>query len=126
MFFNILAVLCTMMVWFGVYLLCRNERVHFFRITLNHITSGLILNFVKSFENDGEFTKHYSEYEYLDKCRDNLWNKHTYTDMLLSFKPLRLEKWYTDEEIRFMREYKEFLPSESELAESVDKVLNEK
>ena len=37
---------------------------------------------------------------------DAIYYKHSYNDMLYSFKPLKLEKWFTKEEIELLNKYK--------------------
>lgn len=109
----------------GFYLMIRNNNVLVFRIMLNHLTSDLVINYIDSFENDKEFTQHYSEYECLDKASEHLQNKYTYGRMLFSFKPLRLESWFTEDELSFMKEYKQFIPDEQTLKCKVKKALKD-
>jgi hypothetical protein len=109
----------------GFYLLIRNERVGVFRIMLNHLTSGLLINYINSFENDEEFTQHYSEYKCLNRASEHLQNKYTYSQMLFSFKPLRLESWFTEDELFFLKAYKQFIPNEQTLKCEVKKALKD-
>ena len=37
---------------------------------------------------------------------DAIYYKHSYNDMLYSFKPLKLEYWFTKEEIELLNKYK--------------------
>ena len=37
---------------------------------------------------------------------DFIYHKHSYGKMLYSFKPLKLEKWFTKEEIELLNKYK--------------------
>ena len=105
----------------GFYLLIRNNNVCMFRITLNHLAGDLVINYIDSFENDKEFTQHYSEYECLNKASEHLRNKYTYDQMLFSFKPLRLESWFTEDELSFLKEYKQFIPGMKTLKNEVKK-----
>lgn len=109
----------------GFYLMIRNERVGVFRITLNHLTSDLVINYINSFENGKGFTQHFPEYKCLDKASEHLRNKYTYEQMLFSFKPLRLESWFTEDELSFLKEYKQFIPNEQTLKCEVKKVLRD-
>ena len=119
-----LIIVCHIFLAFGFYLMFRNERVGVFRISLNHILSGFLINYLESLGDDENFRKHRAEYEYLDKSKEYLWNKYTYSQMLFSFKPLRLDKWFTDEEIDFMRQYKQYLPETEKVADEVYEVLH--
>lgn len=109
----------------GFYLLIRNNNVFVFRIMLNHLTSDLVINYIDSFENDKEFTQHYSEYECLDKAGEHLRDKYTYGQMLFSFKPFRLESWFTEDELSFLKEYKQFIPDEQTLKCEVKKAMKD-
>lgn len=109
----------------GFYIMIRNERVCIFRTTLNHLTFDLVINYINSFENDEEFTQHFSEYECLDRAGKHLRNKYTYGQMLFSFKLLRLESWFTEDELFFLKAYKQFIPNEQTLKCEVKKALKD-
>ena len=117
-----LIIVCHIFLVFGFYLMFRNERVGFFRVALNHLLCDFLINYLESLDDDEDFRKHRAEYEYLDKSKDYMWNKYTYDQMLFSFKPLRLDKWFTDEEIDFLRQYKQYLPETEKI---VDKVYDD-
>lgn len=121
-----LIIVCHIFLVFGFYLLFRNERVGVFRISLNHLLCDFLINYLESLDDDEDFRKHRTEYEYLDKSKDYMWNKYTYDQMLFSFKPLRLDKWFTDEEIDFLRQYKQYIPKMEKVADEVYDVLHKK
>lgn len=124
-FFIVLFIVLLNVLLAGFYVMIRNEIVGTFRITLNHLTFGLVINYIDSFENDEEFTQHYSEYECLDRASKHLQDKYTYEQMLFSFKPLRLESWFTEDELSFLKEYKQFIPDEQTLKCEVKKALKD-
>lgn len=107
------------------YFMIRNGMVCIFRITLNHLTSDLVINYINSFENGKGFVQHFSEYECLNKANERLQDKYTYSQMLFSFKPLRLESWFTEDELSFLKEYKQFIPDEQTLKCEVKKALKD-
>lgn len=122
-FFIVLMIVLFNALLASFYMLIRNERVCVFRIMLNHMTSDLVINYIYSFKNDEEFTQHFSEYECLDKASEHLQDKYTYRQMLFSFKPLRLESWFTEDELSFLKEYKQFVPDSKKIFDEVKKVL---
>ena len=107
--------LCIIILIAGFYLLCRNNNVCSFRIAINHFMSDFLINYLNSMEDDDDFHKHQEEYERLIKCRDYIWEKYSYDQMLFSLKPLRIEDWFTKDELSFLKEYNQFVPNEQNL-----------
>lgn len=103
------------------YLMIRNERVSVFRIAINIITYDFLINYLNSFENDEKFNQHKSEYECLNRACEHLRDKYTYEQMLFSFKLLRRDKWYTDDEVFFLKQYKGFLPDSKKIFDELKK-----
>lgn len=71
----------------GCYRLYRNDKVYEFRYKILDLESERHSEAIRQ----GLFFK-----------RLNLIDKHSYDDMLRSFKPLKLENWFTEEEIKYL------------------------
>ena len=84
--------------------LIRNTNVYNFRTEVCNAAYNNLINWLSNLEDDIELQK--KEYEYLFKkhMAKYICNKHSYFKMLFVLKPLRLENWYSDEEIEFINE----------------------
>lgn len=71
----------------GCYRLYRNDKVYKFRYEILDLESERHSEAIRQ----GLFFK-----------RLNLLDKYSYDDMLYSFKPLKLENWFTEEEIEYL------------------------
>jgi len=82
----------------------RNTNVYNFRTEVYNAAYDNVINWLSNLEDDIELQK--KEYEYLFKkhMAKHICNKHSYFKMLFVLKPLRLENWYSDEEIEFINE----------------------
>lgn len=69
------------------YRLYRNDKVYKFRCEIIDLEFERHLEAIRQ----GLFFKHL-----------HLVDKHSYDDMLYSFKPLKLENWFTEEEIKYL------------------------
>ena len=86
----------------AICLMWRNNKVCDFRIEINHKCHDVLRNFLYSLKDDEELNERYEEYEQLEMKEDEIFSKHSYCSMLFSLKPLKLEHWYTKEEIEFI------------------------
>ena len=97
-----LIVILVAIIVYCIYLMWRNNKVCDFRIEINHKCHDVLINFLYSLKNDKEVDERYGEYEQLEMKSDGILSKHSYGSMLFSLKQLKLESWYTKEEIEFM------------------------
>lgn len=72
------------------YIQIRNSRVYSFFNEILHLASKTARKRIDEHRADWE-----DVYDLVDK--------HTYESMLFSFKPLKLEAWYTEEEIKILK-----------------------
>ena len=84
------------------YLMWRNNKVHDFRIEVIDKCYDVSRNFLDSLKDDKELNERYEEFEQLEMKKNEIYSKHSYHSMLFSLKQLKLERWYTKEEIEFM------------------------
>ena len=99
---EILFVILVSIMLTAIYLLWRNNKVYNFRIKIIDDCHNVLNNFLDSLKDDEELYERYEEYKYLETKKDEILSKHSYESMLFSLKPLKLERWYTEEEIKFM------------------------
>lgn len=86
MIFIIIYIIAIVLFILNLYFIKRDYKVYSFRKEIIDLThSGIILD------------------EELFYKRMYLSDKHSYNKMLYSFKPLKLEYWYTPEEIKLMK-----------------------
>lgn len=90
---SFLLIICALSLVYLLYILKRNYEVHSFR---SYIIDRLHEAKIRAI-NKGIF--------YLDEY-DDIYDKYSYNDMLYSFKPLKLEYWFTQEEIDLMNKFK--------------------
>ena len=99
----IILFLCAITLAFSIYFLIRNRKVYDFRINIYHSLYDSIINYLRGFTTDEEFADHINEYYELSNKVDAIKAKYSYDQMLCSFKPLKLENWYSEEEIKFIK-----------------------
>ena len=80
----------------------RNENVYNFRIEVINKCYDVLGSFLDSLKNDKELNERHEELEQLKMKKDEILSKHSYFSMMFSLKQLKLERWYTKEEIEFM------------------------
>lgn len=85
-----------------LYLLRRNDRVYELQIEVSDNCFDTVISFLHSCHDDNEFYKRHKQYEMLKEKAEEIREKHSYKSMLYSIKPLKLESWFTKEEIEFM------------------------
>lgn len=79
---NYVLIVCSIGVIFSMYVLIRNNKVHKFR---THLINLIYKDGANNF---------WEKIELLDK--------YTYENMLYSFKPLKMEYWFTDDELKLL------------------------
>lgn len=90
-------------IWFFLlYIICRNNKVYNFLVTINFTVHNNIIDRLNSYESEEEYTEDYDNFYRYSNLMDKLRNKHSYEKLLWSFKPLKLENWYTEEEIKML------------------------
>ena len=99
---EILTVILVVILVVVIYLMWRNGKVRDFRIEITNKYYAVLRNFLHSLKDDEELNQRYGEYKQLEMKRDEILSKHSYSSMLFSLKQLKLERWYTKEEIEFM------------------------
>ena len=97
-----LIVILVAIIVYCIYLMWRNYKVYYFRIEVIDKCYDVLRNFLYSLKNDKEVDERYGEYEQLEMKKNEIYSKHSYHSMLFSLKQLKLERWYTKEEIEFM------------------------
>ena len=86
----------------GIYFMWRNDKVCIFRIEVINKCYDVLGSFLDSLKDDKELNERYKQLELLEMKKDEILSKHSYNSMLFSLKRLKLEHWYTEEEIEFM------------------------
>lgn len=86
-----------------IYFAYRNNKVYNFRVEIISNNYDGLKGFVNQFDSDEEYLKYKNTYRQLRENSNYIINKVSYDSMWLSFKPLKLENWYTSEEISFIK-----------------------
>lgn len=82
----------------------RNTKVCNFRIYLLKACGNHLDDYFNDIDWDAEDWKIKCElYEQVSSLYKQINNKYKYEEMLYSIKPLRLDKWFTEEEINFIK-----------------------
>lgn len=97
----ILMVLC-------LYILYRNNKVYWFSVSLNHFLFDELKRILNTYKDNNEFHEDEDSYNYIRDKIYFLLEKYSYNEYLFSFKPLKLEKWFTEEELEFIKYLKEY------------------
>ena len=103
----ILLVLLILLVY-CFYILYRNDKVYDFSIGLDNILYDELKRILNTYKDDGEFYEDKINYNYIKEKIEILLNKHSYNKYLFSFKPLKLEKWFNEEELKFITYLKQY------------------
>ena len=85
----VLALACVIGIAISIYILHRNDKVFEFRQKIIYLSSE-------------ESTRRIADRDDLLAVYDIL-NQYSYDQMLYSFKPLKLESWFTEEEVKTLQ-----------------------
>lgn len=99
---------------FCFYIFNRNIKVYYFNTSLNGFLFGELRRILNTYKNDDEFHEDENNYNYIKEKVLSLLSKHSYVKYLFSFKSLKLEKWFTKEELKFIIYLKHYRTKENE------------
>lgn len=105
---NLIVVSIILMILYFTYLLYRNNKVYHFSVGLDNFLFDEQKRILDTYKNDGEFFKDEKNYKYIKEKIYALLDKNSYEKYLFSFKPLRLENWFTKEELKFIKYLKQY------------------
>jgi hypothetical protein len=105
---NLILIVLVILLVFLLYFLNRNNKVFRFSVGLNHFLLNELLRILNTYKNDGEFYEDENNYHNIREKTYSLLDKHSYNEYLCSFKSLKLEKWFTEEELEFMKYLKQY------------------
>ena len=75
---------------------------------MSHLLFDELNRILNTYKNDDEFSKDEDNLHIISEKVQFLLHKHSYNKYLISFKPLKLEKWFTEEELEFIKYLKEY------------------
>jgi hypothetical protein len=87
----------------ALFIALRNNKTLLFSLMYANASFGAIEKFLKSIHDDQELAERNQEYEELKKIHNQILYKHSYNEILFSFKPFKLESWFTPEEVEFIK-----------------------
>ena len=108
MIVNLILLIVLILIVLRFYILYRNNKVYCFSIGLNGLLLDELKRILNTYKNDDEFNEDENNYNYIKEKIYSLLNKHSYEKYLFSFKPLKLEKWFNEEELEFITYLKQY------------------
>ena len=105
---NLILLVALILIVFCLYIFRRNNKVYCFSISLNHFLFDELKRILNTYKNDNEFHEDENNYNYIKEKVNSLLDKYSYNKYLFSFKPLKLEKWFTKEELEFITYLKQY------------------
>ena len=108
MIVNLILLVVLILIVLGFYLLHRNNKVFYFTVSLCDFLFDELRRILNTYKDDDEFHKDENNYNYIKEKIQFLSDKHSYSKYLFSFKPLKLEKWFNEEELEFMKHLKQY------------------
>lgn len=83
-----------------IYLEVRNEQVYRLQMLVSHGCHGYLLSYIKQYEDDFDL----EQYENLEARVYEIKDRYSYDRMLFSLRSLRLDCWYTQDEVDIIEE----------------------
>lgn len=90
------------------YILNRNNQVYNVTMSWDNLLFDELGRILNTYKDDNEFSKDKNNYYIIKEKVTHLVNKNTYNKYLFSFKPLKLEKWFTKEDLEFIEYLKQY------------------
>ena len=104
----ILLLILLILVALWSYIVIRNNKVCCFTISLGDLLFDELKRILNTYKDDYEFNKDENNYNNIKEKVQLLLDKHSYEKYLYSFKPLKLEKWFTEEDLEFITYLKQY------------------
>ena len=101
MIVNLILIVLVILAVFGFYFLNRNNEVYCFSISLSNFLFDELIRISNTYKDE-------NNYNYISEKVYSLLDKHSYNEYLYSFKPLKLEKWFSKEDLEFMKYLKQY------------------
>ena len=108
MIINLILVLLILISIPCLYISYRNNKVYYFNVVLSDILFDELKRILNTYENDNEFHEDEINYNYIKEKVEILLYKNSYNKYLLSFKPLKLENWFSEEDLEFMKYLRQY------------------
>ena len=108
MIINLILIVLVILMVLCFYLLDRNNKVYRFKTSLCDLLFDELGRILNTYKDDNEFSKDKNNYYIIKEKVTHLVNKNTYNKYLFSFKPLKLEKWFTKEDLEFIEYLKQY------------------
>lgn len=105
---KLILVLLILIMILCLYALNRNNKVHYFITSLSDFLFDELKRIINTYKDDDEFHEDENNYYNIKEKVQFLLYKHSYEKYLFSFKPLKLEKWFTKEELEFIKYLKQY------------------
>ncbi len=87
----------------ALFIALRNNKTLIFSLMYADASFKVIEDFLNSLHDDQELAERNQEYEELKKMHNQILYKHSYNEILFSFRPFKLESWFTPEEVEFIK-----------------------
>ena len=108
MIVNLILIVLVILIVLCLYLLDRNNKVYCFTVSFGRLLFDELNRILNTYKDDREFHEDKENYYNIKEKINSLLNKHSYNKYLFSFKPLKLEKWFTEEELEFVKYLKQY------------------
>ena len=105
---NLILLIVLILIVFWFYIFYRNNKVYYFSISLSHFLFDELNRILNTYKNDDEFSKDEDNLRIISEKIQFLLDKYSYNKYLFSFKPLKLKKWFTEEELEFITYLKQY------------------
>lgn len=105
---NLILLVLLILIVLCFYILYRNNKVYCFRVSLGNILYNELKRILNTYKDDDEFHEDEINYSHIKEKIEGLLNKYSYNKYLLSFKPLKLKNWFTEEELEFIKYLKQY------------------
>lgn len=105
---NLILLIIAILVVFCFYTINRNNKVCCFMTSLSNLLFNELGRILDTYKDDNEFHEDENNYNHIREKVRSLLYKYSYNKYLFSFKPLKLEKWFTEEELEFITYLKQY------------------
>lgn len=86
----------------------RNNKVYTFTVSFGHFLFDELMRILNTYKDDNEFSEDEDNWNTIREKVHFLLNKYSYNKYLFSFKPLKLEKWFSKEDLEFIKYLKQY------------------